>query len=325
MKLHRRGFLHLAAGATALPIASRFARAQSYPTRPVRILVGYPAGGGLDITARVLAQWLSERLGQQFVIENRTGAATNIATEAAIRSPADGYTLLMANSTNTINASLYERLNFDFVRDTVPIASVVDTSYIMVVNPSSASKSVSEFIAYAKANPGKLTIASAGSGSPPHVAGELFRMMAGVDMIHVPYRGDAPAIADLIGAQVQVYFATINGSIEHIRAGKLRALAVTSATRSEILPDIPIMADSLPGYEATAWIGVVAPKNTPHEIAEQLHKEINAGLADPKIRSRFVEMGLTVLPGSRADFEKIIATDTEKWAKVVKFAGIKAE
>jgi tripartite-type tricarboxylate transporter receptor subunit TctC len=291
----------------------------------VRIIVGFPAGGVTDITARVTGQWLSERLGQQFVIENRPGAATNIATEAVIRAPADGYTLLLANATNAINATLYERLNFDFIRDVVPIASIVETPFVMVVNPSFSAKTVPEFIEYAKANPGKLSMASAGSGSAPHVAGELFKMMADINMPHVPYRGDAPAITDLIGGQVQVYFATMGGSIEYIRGGKLRPLAVTTTTRSAALPDIPTMADFLPGYEATAWLGLVAPKNTPAEIAEKLNKEINTALADPRTKARFAELGLTVLPGSRADFEKLIANDTEKWAKVIKFAGAKPD
>jgi tripartite-type tricarboxylate transporter receptor subunit TctC len=325
MRLCRRQFLHLAAGATTLPAVSRIARAQIYPTRPVRIIVGFPAGGVTDITARVTGQWLSERLGQRFVIENRPGAATNIATEAVIRAPADGYTLLLANATNAINATLYERLNFDFIRDVVPIASIVETPFVMVVNPSFSAKTVPEFIEYAKANPGKLSMASAGSGSAPHVAGELFKMMADINMPHVPYRGDAPAITDLIGGQVQVYFATMGGSIEYIRGGKLRPLAVTTTTRSAALPDIPTMADFLPGYEATAWLGLVAPKNTPAEIAEKLNKEINTALADPKTKARFAELGLTVLPGSRADFEKLIANDTEKWAKVIKFAGAKPD
>jgi len=291
----------------------------------VRIIVGFPAGGVTDITARVTGQWLSERLGQQFVIENRPGAATNIATEAVIRAPADGYTLLLANATNAINATLYERLNFDFIRDVVPIASIVETPFVMVVNPSFSAKTVPEFIEYAKANPGKPSMASAGSGSAPHVAGELFKMMADINMLHVPYRGDAPAITDLIGGQVQVYFATMGGSIEYIRGGKLRPLAVTTTTRSAALPDIPTMADFLPGYEATAWLGLVAPKNTPAEIAEKLNKEINTALADPRTKARFAELGLTVLPGSRADFEKLIANDTEKWAKVIKFAGAKPD
>jgi tripartite-type tricarboxylate transporter receptor subunit TctC len=325
MRLRRRQFLHLAAGATTLPAVSRIARAQIYPTRPVRIIVGFPAGGVTDIIARVTGQWLSERLGQQFVIENRPGAATNIATEAVIRAPADGYTLLLANATNAINATLYERLNFDFIRDVVPIASIVETPFVMVVNPSFSAKTVPEFIEYAKANPGKLSMASAGSGSAPHVAGELFKMMADINMLHVPYRGDAPAITDLIGGQVQVYFATMGGSIEYISGGKLRPLAVTTTTRSAALPDIPTMADFLPGYEATAWLGLVAPKNTPAEIAEKLNKEINTALADPRTKARFAELGLTVLPGSRAGFEKLIANDTEKWAKVIKFAGAKPD
>jgi tripartite-type tricarboxylate transporter receptor subunit TctC len=322
----RRGFLQLAVGAAVLPVFTRLAKAQAYPTRPVHLMVGFAAGGVVDVTARVIGQWLSERLGQQFVIENRTGAASNIATELVTRAPAEGYALLMANSANAINASLYNRLSFDFIRDTTPVASVADTSFVMVVNPSFAHKSVPELIAYAKANPGKLAMASAGSGSPPHLVGELFAMMAGVKMLHVPYRGGTPAIADLIGGQVHVYFASMGGgSIEHIRAGKVHPLAVTSMMREDALPKIPVMADFLPGYEATSWLGVVAPKNTPTDIIETLHKEINVGLVDPKMKARFAEQGLTVLSGSRANFEEIIAKDTEKWAKVVKFGGLKAE
>jgi tripartite-type tricarboxylate transporter receptor subunit TctC len=325
IKLSRRWVLHLAIGCVLLPSLSGVARAQAYPSRPVRILVGFPAGGVTDITARVTGKWLSERLGQQFVIENRPGAATNIATEAVLRAPADGYTLLLANSTNTINSTLYDKLSFNFIRDIAPIASIAETPFVMVVNPSFSARTVPEFIALAKANPGKMSMASAGSGTPPHVAGELFKMMAGIDLLHVPYRGDSPAITDLIGGQVQLYFATMGGSIEYIRARKLRALAVTTTTRSGALPDVPTMADFLPGYEATAWLGLVAPKSTSIEIVEKLNTEINAGLADAGMRARFAELGLTVLPGSRADFERLITSDTRKWEKVVRFSGAKPD
>ena len=276
----RRRLLYMAAGVAAFPAVASIAWAQAYPTRQVRWIVGFPAGGVGDITARLTGQWLSERLGQPFVIENRTGAGTNIATEAVVRAPADGYTLLLATAANAINATLYEKLNFDFVRDVAPIAGIVDSPFVMEVRPSFPAKTISEFIAYAKANPGKLSMASGGVGSPNHIAGELFKMMAGVNMLHVPYRGDAPAITDLIGGQVQVYFGTLGGSIEYIRAGTLRPLAVTSTARAEVLPDIPTVGDFLPGYQASAWQGLVAPKNTPAEIVDKLNKEINAALAD---------------------------------------------
>jgi tripartite-type tricarboxylate transporter receptor subunit TctC len=323
--LPRRQFLQFVAAAMAATASSPVAWAQSYPTRPVHIIVGWPAGGGADIVARLLGQWLSERLGQPFVVENRVGAATNIATETVIRSPADGYTLLFATAANASNATFYEKLNFNFISDIVPIASIVDSPLVMLVNPSFPAKTVPDFIAYAKANSGKVNMASAGSGNPNHLAGELFKMMTRVDMLHVPYRGDAPAITDLIGGRVQVYFGTMGSSIEYIRAGKLRPLAVTTATRLEVLPDIPTVGDFLPGFEASAWQGLVAPKNTPAEIANLLNKLINTALLDPTIKARFAELGLIVLTGSPAEFAKLIADDTAKWAKVIKFAGIKPD
>jgi tripartite-type tricarboxylate transporter receptor subunit TctC len=326
MKLpHRRQFLHLAAGAAALPAVSRIAQAQAYPSRPVRIIAGFAPGGGVDIVARLIGQWLSERLGQQFIIENRPGAGTNIATEAVVRAPADGYTLLLVNPANAINATLYDNLSFNFIRDVAPVAGIMVVPNVMVVHPSVPAKTVPEFIAYAKANPGKINMGSGGIGGPSHVAGELFKMMAGVDLVHVPYRGVAPALTDLIGGQVQVIFSTMPGSIEYIRTGKLRALAVTTAMRAEALPDIPAVGEFVPGYEASAWYGLGAPKNTPAEIVAKLNKEINAGLADPKLRARLADLGGTVLAGSPADFSKLIAEETDKWAKVIKSAGIKPE
>jgi len=323
MKLHRRKFLHLAAGAVALPAVSRIARAQAYPTRPVRLVVGFPPGGGADILARLMALWLSERLGQPFVIENRPGAGGNIGTEAVVRAPADGHTLLLANSTNAVNVTLYDKLSFNFIRDIVPIASWNRAPFVMEVNPSFPAKTVPEFIAHAKANPGKISMASSGIGSGPHVAGELFKMMAGVQMVHVPYR--AGALTDLIGGQVQVTFDPLQSSIEYIRTGKLRALAVTTATRSEALPEVPSMGDFVPGYEASGWAGVGAPKNTPPEIIDQLNKAINAGLADPKIKARLADLGTTPFMGSPADFGTFIAEETEKWGKVIRAANVKAE
>jgi tripartite-type tricarboxylate transporter receptor subunit TctC len=325
MKLPRRKFLHLAAGAAALPAASRIARAQAYPTRPVRIIVPFAPAGASDITARLIGQWLSERLGQQFVIENRPGGGGNIGTEAVVRAPADGYTLLMVGSANASNATFYDKLNFNFIRDIAPVGSVFRGPYVMVVNPSVPARSVPEFIAYAKANPGKLTMASSGTGAVPHVAGELFKMMAGIDMVHVPYRGGGPALTDLLAGQVQVYFPTTVASIGYIRAGRLRALAVTAATRSDALPDIPTVGEFLPGYEASTWYGVGAPKGTPAEIVEKLNKEVNAGLADPTMKARLADLGGDVLALSPADFGKLIAEETAKWAKVVKFSGVKAE
>jgi tripartite-type tricarboxylate transporter receptor subunit TctC len=325
MKLPRRHFLHLAAGAAALPVVSRVANAQSYPTRPVRLIVPFAAGGGTDITARVMGQWLSERLGQQFVIDNRPGGGTNIGTEAVVRAPADGYMLLLAGSPAAINATLYDKLNYNFIRDIAPVAGIIRQPFVMAVHPSVPAKTVPEFIAYAKANPGRINMASAGTGAGSHVTGELFKMMAGVDMVHVPYRGAGPALTDLIAGQVQVYFATTVASIEYIRAGRLRALAVTTATRSDALPGIPTVDEFVPGYEASSWYGVGAPKATPAEIIEKLNKEINAGLADPKIKARLADLGGDVLALSPADFGKLIAEETEKWGTVVKFTGIKAD
>jgi tripartite-type tricarboxylate transporter receptor subunit TctC len=325
VKLPRRKFLHLAAGAAALPSVSRIARAQAYPSRPVRLIVGFTAGGAFDITARLIGQWLSERLGQQFIIENRPGAATNVATEAVLRAPADGYTLLLGGAVNAINVTLYEKLNFDFVRDIAPVAGLIQFPNIMEVNPSFAARTVPEFIAYAKAKPGKVNMASSGNGTSQHLSGELFKMMAGVDLVHVPYRGAPQALTDLLGGQVQVSFDPLPASIEFVKSGKLRALAVTTATRSQALPDIPTIGDFVPGYEASGWNGVVAPKSTPIEIVHKLNTEINAGLGDPGMRARFAELGGMVLAGSPADFGKLIVDETEKWRKVVKFAGIKPE
>jgi tripartite-type tricarboxylate transporter receptor subunit TctC len=323
MKLPRRTFLHLAAGAAALPAVSRTAKAQAYPTRPVRIMVGFPAGGPNDIIARLIGQWLSERLGQPFVIENKPGAATNIATEAVVKAPPDGHTLLLASTTNAVNATLYDNLNFNFIRDIAPVATIARNPFVMLVHPSVPAKTVPEFIAYAKANPGKLNMASPGTGTAPHLAGELFKVMTGVNMVHVPYRGQALALPDLLAGQVQVYYGPTPGLIEYIGAGKVRALAVTTATRSEALPDIPTVGDFLPGYEATAWYGIGVPRSTPAEIIDKLNKEINAGLADPRLRARLADLSGTVLAGSPADFGKLIADETEKWGKVIKFAGIK--
>jgi tripartite-type tricarboxylate transporter receptor subunit TctC len=327
MKLaHRRQFLHLAAGAAALPALPRIAKAQTYPSRPVRLIVGFAAGGGADIVARLLGQWLSERLGQPFVIENRPGAGSNIGTEAVVRAPADGYTLLLVIlPANAINATLYDKLNFNFIRDIAPIAGLTRDPNVMEVNPSVPVKSVAEFIAYAKANPAKINMASSGIGSAQHVAGELFKTMTGVQMNHVPYRGAAPALTDLLAGQVHVYFDVLTSSIEYIKAGKLRALAVTSATRSESLPDVPTVGEFVPGYEATHIRGVGAPKNTPVEIIDKLTMEINAALGDSKMKARLAELGSNVLVGSSADFGKLIVDETEKWAKVVKFAGIKPD
>jgi tripartite-type tricarboxylate transporter receptor subunit TctC len=325
MKLPRRQFLHLAASAAALPAVSRIARAQAYPSRPVRIVVGFPAGGTTDVMARLMGQWLSERLGQQFVIENRPGAAGNIAAEAVVKAPPDGYTLLQVGIPNAINATLYTNLSFNFIRDIAPVSGIMRVSYVIVVHPSVPATTVPEFIAYAKANPGKINMASAGSGTPQHIYGELFKMMAGVDLVHVPYRGGAPAITDLLGGQVQVIFSPVPESIEHIRAGKLRPLAVMTGTRLDVLPNIPTVGDFLPGYEASGWQGVGAPKNTPAETIEKLNKEISVGLTDPKINARIADLGGLVLTGSPAAFGKLISDYTEKLAKVIKFAGIKAE
>jgi tripartite-type tricarboxylate transporter receptor subunit TctC len=323
----RRRVLSLAAGAAALPAVSRISWAKAYPTRPVRLLVGYPAGGGTDITARLIGQSLSERLAQPFITENRPGANGNIAAEAVVRAPPDGYTLLLTGSNDAINTTFYDKLNFNFIRDIAPVATIVRAPVVMVVNSSFPAKTVSEFIAYSKANLSKINMASAGIGNVSHVAGELFKMMTGVNMLHVPYRGGAPALADLLGGQVQVLFTTPSESIEYIRAGKLRALAVTTAARSDALGlgDIPTMADFVPGYEASVWFDVGAPKNTPAEIVDKLNKEINAGLADPKLKARFTDLGFTVLLGSPADFGKLFSEEVEKWGKVIKFAGIKPD
>jgi tripartite-type tricarboxylate transporter receptor subunit TctC len=324
MKLpHRRQFLHLAAGAAALPVVSRIARAQAYPTRPARMIVAFPAGGSSDIVARLLAQRLSERFGQPFVVENRPGAGGNIGTEAVAKAAPDGYTLLLASNVNAVNATLYEKLNFDFLRDIAPVAGVVRWPNVMEVIPSVPAKTVPEFIDYAKANPGKINMASGGNGTSQHVAGELFKMMTGVNMVHVPYRGAAPAVADMLAGQVQVMFDPIATSIEHIRAGRLRALAVTSATRSETLPDLPTVGDFLPGYEASSWHGIGVPRNTPAEIVDKLNKEIRTALTDPMIKMRLSDLGGILLSGPPSDFEKFIVDETEKWGKVVKFAGIK--
>ena len=325
MKLPRRNFLHLAAGAAALPAVPRLAWAQAYPTRPVRIIISTAAGGTGDILARLLGQWSSERLSQPFVVENRPGGGTNIGTEAVVRAPADGYTLLLVAPPNASNATLYQKLNFNFIRDIAPIAGVMRGPFVMLLNPSIPADSVPEFIAYAKAHPGMINFASGGIGFATHLAGELFKGMTGVKMVHVPYRGQGPAMTDLLSGQVQVMFDPVVSSIAHIRAGKLRPLAVTTSMRSEALPDIPTVGEFLPSYEVSVWFGVGAPKNTPTEIVDRLNKDINAGLADPKIKEQLADLGGTVLPGSPADFGKLIADETEKWAKVIRAANIKAE
>ena len=325
MALSRRRVLELATGAFAFAGIWRSARAQTYPTRPVRIIVGFPAGGPSDITARLIAQWLSEHLGQEFVVENRPGAASNIATEAALRAPPDGYTLLLVTSTNAVNATFYENLNFNFMSDIAPVAGIIRVPFVMEINPSIPAKTVPEFIAYAKANPGKINMASGGIGTSVHIAGELFKMMAGVNLVHVPYRGSAPALTDMISGQVHVMFDILTSSIQHIRSNALRALAVTSERRSEALPDLPTVGDFLPGYEATAWYGIAAPKKTPSEIVDKLNNEVNAGLADPKIKARFAELASAVIPGSPADFGRLVGDEIRKWAKVVKFSGAKPE
>jgi tripartite-type tricarboxylate transporter receptor subunit TctC len=325
MKLPRRNFLQLSAGAAALSAVPRSAWPQAYPTRPVRWIVGYAPGGGNDIAARLIGQWLAERLGQPFVIENRPGANTNVGTEAVVRAPPDGYTLLLVSAANAINATLYENLNFDFIRDIAPVAGIMRVPSAMVVHPSVPAKTVPEFIAYAKANSGKINMGSAGSGAPSHVAGELFKMLTGVSMVHVPYRGLAPAFTDLIGGQVQVIFGAVTSSIGYIKAGKMRALAVTTAKRAQALPDLPTVGEFVPGYEASQWYGVGVPKNTPAEIVDKLNKEINAGLADAKIKARLADLGGTALAGPPADFGALIADETEKWGKVVKFTGAKPD
>ena len=326
MKLpHRRQFLHLASGAVALPALSRIASAQTYPTRPVRLVVGFAAGQAIDILARLIAQSLSERFGQQFIVENRPGGGGNIATEAVVRAPPDGYTLLAVGSNNMINATLYEKLNFDFIRDIALVASIYRVPQVMEVNPSFPAKTLPELIAYAKANPGKINFASAGNGSVAHVTAELFKMMAGINMQHVPYRGAAPALTDLLGGQVHLMFDNMPSSIEHIRAGRLRPLAVTATARLEGLPDVPTVADFLPGFETSAWAGIGAPKNTPAEIIDQLNRETNAALADPKLKARVADLGGMVFPLSPAEYEKRVAEETEKWGKVVKFSGARPD
>jgi tripartite-type tricarboxylate transporter receptor subunit TctC len=326
MKLpHRRQFLHLAAGAAALPAVSQIARAQAYPSRPVRLIVGFAAGGPTDITARLTGQWLSERLGQQFIIENRPGAASNLAVEAVVRAPSDGYTLLVVGATNTVNSTLYEKLSFNLIRDIAPVATTSREPLIMVVNPAVSAKTVAEFVTHAKAHPGKINFGSGGNGTPPHVSGELFKMMTETNLVHVPYRGAAPAITDLLSGQVQVMFATPSISIEHIRASKLRPLAVTSATRWAGLPEIPTVSESVPCYESSRWYGIGAPRNTPTDIIGKLNREINAGLADPKLTARLADLGAVVVAGSPADFGRLIADETEKWAQVIRTSNIKTE
>jgi tripartite-type tricarboxylate transporter receptor subunit TctC len=325
MNLPRRQFLRLAAGAAALPAAPRIAAAQSYPARPVRIIVGFPPGGPNDIVARIIGQWLSERLGQPFVIESRPGGGSNVGTEAVVRAPADGHTLLLASASNAINATLYERLNFNFIRDIAPVAAIIRVPNVMVVHPSVPARGVVEFIAFAKANPGKAIMASPGNGTSGHISGELFKMMTSVNLLHVPYRGSTPALTDLIGGQVQVLFNPLPSTIEYIRAGTLRALAVTATTRSEVLPDTPTVSEFVPGYEASTWFGVGAPKGTPTGIVDKLNNEINAGLADPRMKARLAELGGMILTGSPTDFGTLIADETEKLGKVIRSANIKAE
>ncbi|PWT82636.1 MAG: MFS transporter [Blastocatellia bacterium] len=321
----RRQFLHLAAGAAVLPAMSRIGWAQVYPSRPVRILVGFTAGSGPDIVARLIGQWLSERLGQQVLIENRPGGASNIATEAVVRSAPDGYTLLLVTSGNAVNASLYDRLSFNFIRDIAPVAAITRTPHVMEVHPSFPARTVPELITFAKAKPGKVTLASAGNGSPGHLAGALLRMMVGIDLTHVPYRGASQAVTDLIGAQVDVAIVTLAASIEQIRAGKLRPIAMTTETRLELLPDLPTVSEFVPGFEASGWLGIGAPSGTPSEVIARLNGEINAGLADGVLQARFADLGLTQIIASPADFATLIVAETDKWAKVVKFAGIKPD
>jgi tripartite-type tricarboxylate transporter receptor subunit TctC len=323
--MKRRTFLSLAAIATAFPVASRLAWSQTYPSRPIRIIVGFAAGGGVDVTARLMARWLSERLGTPFTVENRPGANSNIATELVVRAPADGYTLLMINAANAASATLYDNLNFNFIQDIAPVASVMRVPLVVVVNSSAPIKSMAEFIAYVKANPGKVTMASGGNGAPEHMAGELFKMMTGVSMLHVPYRGAAPALTDLLAGQVQVMFAAMPAAIEYVRAGSLRALAVTTTSRSELLPDLPVLAELVPGYEASQWYGLGAPRNTPQEVIGRLNGEVNAGLVDPKMKARLTDLGGIVARGSPSDFGKLIVNETEKWGEVIRVAGIKAD
>jgi len=325
MKFLRRRFLQLLGAAVALPAASPIAAAETYPNRPVLLIIGYPPGGSADITARLVAQWLAERLGQPFVIENRPGAGTNLATEAAVRAAPDGYTLFLVAPANAINATLYDKLNYNFIRDIAPVAGLIRFPNVVVVHPSVPAKTIPEFIAYAKANPGKLNMASSGNGSTIQMSGELFKMLTGVNLVHVPYRGGAPALTDLLGGQVQVMFDNLPTSAEYVKSGKLRGLAVTSTARSEVLPDLPTVNEFVPGYEASAWYGIGVPKETPAEIIDKLNKVINAILADPASKARFSELGASLLPGSPVDFGKFVAQETEKWAKVVKFCGAKAD
>jgi len=325
MKLPRRQFLHLAAGAAALPAVSRIARAQTYPARPVRWITGFSPGGVGDIIARLMAQWLSERLGQQFVVENQPGAGGNIATEAVVRASADGYTLLLVVPPNAINATLYDKLNFNFVRDIAPVAGIASQPHIVVINLAVPAESVPEFIAYAKANPGKISMASGGNGTTSHLAGELFKSMTGTDLVHVPYRGEAGALTELIGGRAQIYFGSATASLEHVRTRKLRSLAVTTTTRSKALPDLSTVGEFLPGYEVSNWIGMGAPKDTPAEIIDRLNKEINAGLADTKMTAQFADLGSSVLSSSSAEFGQLITHETHKWGKVIRAAGIKAQ
>jgi tripartite-type tricarboxylate transporter receptor subunit TctC len=325
MKLPRRKFLHLAAGAAALPAVSRLACAQTYPARPVRIIVPYAPGGTTDIVARLIGQSLSERLGQQFIIENRPGAGGNVGTEVVARAPPDGYSFLLVTTTNAVNATLYEKLNFNFIRDVATVAGLIRTPLVLEVHPAVPAKTVPELIAYAKGSPGKFSMASYGTGTASHVAGELFKMMAGINMVHVPYRGAAPMLTDLLGGQVQAAFDNLPGSIEYIRAGTIRPLAVTTATRSDVLPDIPTVGEFVPGYEASAWNGVGAPRNTPAEIIDRLNKEINAALADPKMKVRLADLGALPMPMAPSDFAKLISEETEKWGKVVQAANLKPE
>ena len=324
-KLPRRKFLHLAAGAAALPAVSRIVRAQTYPSRPVRVIVPFAPGGAMDITARLIGQRLSEQLGQQFIVENRPGAGANIGTEGVVRAPSDGYTLLVVSVANTVNATLYERLNFNFIRDMAPVGGLIRGPLVMEVNLSVSAKTVPEFIAHAKANPGKINFASGGNGGPPHLSGELFKAMTGVNIVHVPYRGMAPALTDLMGGQVQVIFDNLPTSLEFIKTGKVRPLAVTSATRSEVMPELPTVSEFLPGFEVGSWYGIGAPKGTPAEIVDKLNKEINAVLADPKMKARIADLSSVPLPMTPADFGKLIADETEKWGKVIRTANIKAE
>jgi tripartite-type tricarboxylate transporter receptor subunit TctC len=325
LKLPRRDFLRLAAGAATLPAVSRLAQADGYPSRPVRLVVGFAAAGTTDIGARLMAQWLSDHMGQQFIVENRPGGGSSIAADYVVRAPADGYTLLVSTVANAINTSFYQNLSFDFARDIAAVGNLFRVPLVMEVNPSLPARTVTEFITYAKANPGKITMASSGVGTSGHISAELFGMMAGIKMVHVPYRGAGPALVDVIGGQCQVIFDLLPSSIGYIRAGSLRALAVTTAARSEALPDVAVLADFVPGYEASAWIGIGAPRDTPVELVDRLNKEINGGLADPGLKARFAELGGTVDPGTPGEFAKFITSETEKWEQVIKFANIKAD